>query len=82
MSDPNFLTPEEVFERYRKVVTISTLENWRAMRIGPSFMKIGKAVLYPIEELIAWDRQNLVICQNSKVVGRARVTGNIPANSE
>ena len=50
-----FLTPEEVSERYRGEISIGTLRNWRAMRIGPSFVKIGKAVLYPADQLDAWD---------------------------
>jgi hypothetical protein len=61
-----YLTPEEVSERYRGAVTIGTLRNWRAMRIGPTFVKIGKAVLYPLGELDAWDKKNLVICRASK----------------
>ena len=28
------------------------------MKIGPSFVKIGKAVLYPIDGLEAWDEGN------------------------
>jgi hypothetical protein len=32
------------------------------MRIGPPYVKIGKAVLYPMEELDAWDKKNLVMC--------------------
>jgi hypothetical protein len=39
------------------------------MRIGPPFVKIGKAVLYPVEELDAWDKKNLVICR-APVVAR------------
>ena len=58
MSEIKFLTPEEVSERYRGGVSIGTLRNWRAMKIGPSFVKIGKAVLYPIDELEAWDEGN------------------------
>ena len=46
-----FLTLEEVVERYRGQVSEGTLRNWRSMRIGPSFIKIGKAILYPLEEL-------------------------------
>src|SRR5262249_15369243 len=57
MTDKKFLTPEEVSERYRGEVTVGTLRNWRAMRIGPAFVKIGKAVLYPIDELDAWVRK-------------------------
>lgn len=66
MGHDKFLTPEEVSERYRGEVTVGTLRNWRAMRIGPSFVKIGKAVLYPIEELDAWDERNLVKCHASR----------------
>ena len=57
-----YLTAEEVSERYRGEITVGTLRNWRALRIGPTFIKIGKAVLYPVDELDAWDRQNLVKC--------------------
>ncbi len=30
--------------------------------LGPSFVKIGKAVLYPVDELDAWDEKNRVPC--------------------
>jgi len=66
MSDTKFLTPVEVSERYRGEITVGTLRNWRALRIGPPFIKVGKAVLYPIEELDAWDRKNLVACRESR----------------
>jgi hypothetical protein len=71
MAETKFLTPAEVSERYRGEVTVGTLRNWRAMRIGPAFVKIGKAVLYPIEELDAWDRKNMVVCRASKMLPRA-----------
>jgi hypothetical protein len=45
---------------------IQTLHNWRAMKIGPTFIKIGKAVLYPANELDAWDQKNTVTCRTSK----------------
>jgi hypothetical protein len=63
MTDKKFLTAEEVSERYRGEVTVGTLRNWRAMRIGPAFVKIGKAVLYPVAELESWDKDNLVRCR-------------------
>lgn len=40
------------------------------MKIGPSFLKLGRAVLYPLAELEAWDRKNLVICRVAKVSSR------------
>ncbi len=63
MTNGKFLTPDEVTDRYRGGVSIGTLRNWRAMRIGPTYLKIGKSVLYPIEELEAWDKTNTVICR-------------------
>jgi hypothetical protein len=66
MADIKFLTAEEVSERYRGEITVGTLRNWRAMRIGPAFIKLGKAVLYPISELDAWDQKNMVICRASR----------------
>jgi len=69
MADNKFLTPEEVSERYRGEISVDTLRNWRAMRIGPTFIKIGKAVLYPLNELDAWDQKNIVTCRVSKRLG-------------
>jgi hypothetical protein len=66
MSDSKFLTAEEVSERYRGEVTVGTLRNWRAMRVGHAFVKIGKAVLYPVDQLDAWDEKNLVPCRPSR----------------
>ena len=66
MPDNKILTAQEVSERYRGEITVGTLRNWRAMRIGPAFVKIGKAVLYPVDELDAWDKQNMVVCRTSR----------------
>jgi hypothetical protein len=71
MAETRFLTAEEVSERYRGEVSVGTLRNWRAQRVGPPFIKIGKSVLYPVEALDEWDRKNLVMCRASRklVVG-------------
>ncbi|WP_426437012.1 helix-turn-helix domain-containing protein [Bradyrhizobium genosp. P] len=63
MAAAAFLTTNEVSARYRGEVSAGTLRNWRSKKIGPSFLKIGKAVLYPLAELEAWDQKNLVICR-------------------
>jgi hypothetical protein len=76
MIERRFLTVEEVSERYRGEISVGTLRNWRAMRIGPAFVKIGKAVLYPVDELDAWDEKNLVTCRASR---RLTLTGQDPA---
>ena len=66
MNDRRFLTVKEVAERYRGEVSVGTLRNWRSMKIGPAFVKIGKAVLYPVDALDAWDQKNLVVCRASR----------------
>lgn len=66
MDDRKYLTAEEVSDRYRGSISVGTLRNWRAMRIGPAFIKIGKAVLYPVEALEAWDQKSIVACRASK----------------
>jgi Helix-turn-helix domain len=71
MGDRKYLTAEEVAQRYRGAVSVGTLRNWRAMRVGPAFVKIGKAVLYPVDELDAWDKRNMVSCRGS---GRLTMT--------
>lgn len=68
MSDNKFLTADEVSARYRGSVSAGTLRNWRAMKVGPSFVKIGKAVLYPLNELEAWEEANGVKCSAPKRV--------------
>lgn len=73
MSETTFLTPEEVAERYRGSVSVGTLRNWRAMKIGPSFVKIGKAVLYRVDELEAWDGRNRVQCRTANRIGQDAV---------
>lgn len=65
MSEPRFLTPSEVCQRYRQEFSVGTLKNWRIKRIGPSYVKLGRSVLYPIDELDAWDRKNKVRCHAS-----------------
>jgi len=65
MGDRKYPTAEEVAERYRGAVSVGTLRNWRAMRVGPAFVKIGKAVLYPVDQLEAWDKSNMVSCRAS-----------------
>lgn len=58
MSKKNYLTADEVTERYRGTVSSRTLANWRSLKIGPKFIKIGKAVLYDEADIDAWDERN------------------------
>lgn len=66
MIEPKFLTTKEVADRYRGTISIGTLKNWRSLRIGPSFVKLGKTILYPVEHLDRWDQENFVTCHAPK----------------
>ncbi len=66
MTESKYLTTEEVCDRYRDEVSVGTLRNWRAQRVGPPFIKIGKSVLYPVQGLDEWDKKNLVMCRASR----------------
>lgn len=66
MASRAYLMLEEVITRYRRPVSEGRLRNWRAMRIGPSFIKIDKAALYSASELDRCDRSNLVVCRTSR----------------
>ena len=75
MAENRFLTTEEVAERYRGEISVGTLRNWRAQRVGPPFMKIGKSVLYPVQALDEWDKKNLVICRASRKLSASESDG-------
>lgn len=60
MSPPTYLTIDEVVARYRGQIAEGTLNNWRSRGMGPPYLKVGKAILYPISELEAWDKRLLV----------------------
>jgi hypothetical protein len=60
MTCRRYLTPKEVVERYRETLSEQTLANWRSMKIGPRYTKVGKAVLYREDDLDAWDDANSI----------------------
>lgn len=45
------------------IYATARFRNWRGMRIGRSFVKIRKTILYPIESLGEWDRASIVTCR-------------------
>jgi hypothetical protein len=58
-SDVEYLRPADLAARWRNTVTLSTLDNWRSQNRGPRFVKIGGRVLYPLEEVVAYETKNL-----------------------
>lgn len=49
--------------RASMIYATARFRNWRGMRIGRSFVKIRKTILYPIESLDERDRANIVTCR-------------------
>jgi hypothetical protein len=57
MNNPQYLTVPELASRLR--MSPGTLANWRFKGEGPNFLKIGKKILYPIAEVVAYEEQAL-----------------------
>jgi predicted site-specific integrase-resolvase len=54
------MTPEEVCARWRNKIDKKTLANWRWRGRGPLAMKLGGRILYRIEDVVAWEKRNVV----------------------
>lgn len=50
-----YLTPDELVERYRGQINKRTLANWRSTGDGPEYTKIGGRVLYPSDGVTRWE---------------------------
>lgn len=57
--EASYLTPRELAERWRNVVSLATLDNWRSQQRGPRWFKAGGRVLYPINEIIQFEQRNM-----------------------
>lgn len=53
-----YLTADDLIERWGRVITRGTLANWRSKRVGPPFVKLGTRVVYPVEALTDWEKQH------------------------
>ncbi len=51
------LTTKQLAERLHRKP--QTLANWRVLGAGPKFIP-GRPVLYPLAEVEAWERENVV----------------------
>lgn len=61
MHEKKFLTPKELSDRWGGRITTRTLANWRSTQgSGPPYIKIGGAVLYPLDKLADWETRNTV----------------------
>ena len=61
-SDDELFTEQEVLARYRGAITLATLQNWRTNRMGPTYLKVGRTVLYSRSALAVWEKRNTIAC--------------------
>jgi hypothetical protein len=54
-AEEEYLTTAEVAARYRTVASV--VRYWRYSDSGPGWVKVGKRVLYPKDQIRAFDRQ-------------------------
>ncbi len=64
--DGRCLSQNELAKRWQ--VSESTLERWRAERIGPSFLKLGGQVRYRLMDIMAFEDQTLQVMAHQKPV--------------
>lgn len=55
-----FLTPDQLVQRWEGRIKRGTLANWRARTppAGPAFTKTGGRVLYPLDQVEAYEQAN------------------------
>lgn len=58
--DAEYITPDALCRRWGGAVTVGTLRNWRCQKRGPPWTKLERAVVYPLNGVIEWERQNTV----------------------
>lgn len=54
-----YLSVDEMVARYKGKITKGTLANWRANNKGPTYVKLGGRVLYPVEHVDRWEAAGL-----------------------
>jgi hypothetical protein len=59
MTEPLYLTPQELCHRWKGRVTYGTLANWRADKAGPAYVKLGGRVMYPIKSVVKWEKSRM-----------------------
>lgn len=58
MGRNEFLTPDQLVDRWSKAVGRGTLANWRAQGKGPTFTKLGSRVVYRLADVLAYEETN------------------------
>jgi hypothetical protein len=56
--EAQYVTPQTLVKRWDGAVTLGTLRNWRSQGRGPPWTKLERAVVYPLADLVEWEKQN------------------------
>jgi len=69
LSNEQYLTEVELFNRWAKKVAIQTLRNWRSSQSnkGPAYVRFGGRVLYPLDKLVEYESRSLIESGNQEV---------------
>lgn len=65
MQDAPYLTPQQLAKRWQ--LSHKTLEKWRYQGVGPQYTKVGKRLLYSLQDVVAFEEQG----RGSKASNRA-----------
>lgn len=61
-----FLSADQLVDRYCGKVSVKTLANWRSTGTGPAYTKIGGRVFYAIGDVERWEAQRQITPRVSK----------------
>ncbi len=57
VSNVQHLGSKDLATRYQ--VHVGTIARWRVLGYGPRFIKMGKSILYSLEEIEKWERSQI-----------------------
>lgn len=60
--NPTYLEPREVADRFK--ISENTLAGWRKKNSGPDYKKFGGKILYLLEDVIKYEKENTVKLNN------------------
>jgi len=68
--EEDLLTTAQLSSRWRGVVKAQTLENWRSAKRGPTYIKVGRSVLYRLSDVLDYERSHTIQRgKNAKING-------------
>ncbi len=53
----SYFTAHQLSKRW--MLAPKTLEKWRYKGVGPQYIKVGNRVLYPVQDVLAFEQQGL-----------------------